>query len=69
MTKKELINAVSNSYNRDNVSKRLVEEIIEKTFGIISKAFKKEDQLFDEVYFLNRVKPLIKRQYLSIPSF
>ena len=62
MTKKELINAVSNSYNRDNVSKRLVEEIIEKTFGIISKAFKKEDQLFDEVYFLNRVKPLINRQ-------
>jgi len=43
MTKKELINAVSNSYNRDNVSKRLVEEIMEKTFGIISKAFKKED--------------------------
>ena len=56
MTKTELINAVSNSYNRDNVSKRLVEEIIEKTFGIISQAFKKEDQLFDEVYFLNRVK-------------
>ena len=62
MAKKELINAVANSYNRDNVSKRLVEEIIEKTFGIISKAFKKEDQLFDEVYFLNRVKPLINRQ-------
>ena len=59
MTKKELINAVSNSYNRDNVSKRLVEEIMEKTFGVISKAFKEEDQIFDGVYFLNRAKPLI----------
>ena len=59
MTKKELINAVANSYNRDNVSKRLVEEIMEKTFGVISKAFKEEDQIFDGVYFLNRAKPLI----------
>ena len=46
MTKKDLINAVANSYNRDNVSKRLVEEIIEKTFGKIFKAFKKRRPAF-----------------------
>ena len=42
MTKKDLINAVVKSCNGDNVSKRLAGEIIDKTFGIISKAIKKE---------------------------
>ena len=42
MTKKDLINAVVKSCNWDNVSKRLAGEIIDKTFGIISKAIKKE---------------------------
>ena len=42
MTKKDLINAVVKSCNGDNISKRLAGEIIDKTFGIISKVIKKE---------------------------
>ena len=42
MTKKDLIDAVVKSCNGDNISKRLAGEIIDKTFGIISKVIKKE---------------------------